>query len=605
MLLNVFIYFLPSNVDFQWFFWSYNETGKSFFYYNTLTGKSQWEHPLDEIYRGLVVKVRSETQSLSQAEQNNTEDATFNIRDDLPSLEEQQPKTPETMGAKKKEFKPKLSKQKSEEPLGGLNKKQQQLMMFSSFDDEKIEVEGKRVEEGVQKRGILRDRNFLEPSRSMEFDKSSMEKSDRDDDDKKSVRFNLDNTTDALTLSEKSSSSEEEKQPAVVVKSRFTVLPVPEPETNSTKKIIKPYPKDLITPVLKISKNSDSDDEKNSSDSLSGGERILRSVTHLRAKAERKIDELKQAIWEEKNRELEHFKHDMHESHKKELERVLIEEKQRHEERIKTELESLRIEMENRATCTLRQENERLEADLETKKLDLKTKYADFEKTLTENFQQQKQTLEKRFEDNLKQLEKQLEEKREQVLVTHNAILEQLKENHSIIMEELKKEFMAEEHVLRREHQVRMAELRAKIANETMCDEKMFEKLKCEKKLLEDKYRCLKDKYLRLKTDVKTSIEKRNKKKEQSGTTTTTTGSETERSHSVNKERYKLYLFIIPNIVFLLFVFNWNFTYLLKFSMFSTTLFHFCNFPAFSFYFKHFGLKLNFSLMLFFNSYWW
>lgn len=473
---------------------------------------------------------------MSQAEQNNTEDATFNIRDDLPSLEETQPKIPETMGAKKKEFnggkKPKLSKQKSEEPLGGLNKKQQQLMMFSSFDDEKIEGEGKKVEEAVQKRGILRDRNFLEPSRSMEFDKSSMEKSDRDDDDKKSVRFNLDNTTDALTLSEKSCSSEEEKQPAVVVKSRFTVSPVAEPETNSTKKIIKPYPKDLITPVLKISKNSDSDDEKNSSDSLSCGERILRSVTHLRAKAERKINELKQAIWEEKNRELEHFKHDMHESHKKELERVLIEEKQRHEERIKSELESLRIEMENRATGTLRQENERLEADLENKKLDLANKF-------TENFEQQKQTLEKRFEDNLKQLEKQLEEKREQVLIAHNAILEQLKENHSIIMVELKKEFMAEEHVLRREHQVRMAELRAKIANETTCDEKMFEKLKCEKKLLEDKYRCLKDKYLRLKTDVKTSIEKRNKKKEQSGTTTTTTttGSETERSHSVNKER--------------------------------------------------------------------
>lgn len=48
-------------------------------------------------------------------------------------------------------------------------------------------------------------------------------------------------------------------------------------------------------------------------------------------------------------------------------------------------------------------------------------------------------------------------------------------------------------------------------------------------------YRCLKDKYLRLKTDVKLSIEKRNKKKEQSGTTTT--GSETEKSHSVNKEK--------------------------------------------------------------------
>lgn len=63
----------------------------------------------------------------------------------------------------------------------------------------------------------------------------------------------------------------------------------------------------------------------------------------------------------------------------------------------------------------------------------------------------------------------------------------------------------------------------------------MYEKIRCEKRLLEDKYRCLKEKYLRLKTEVKLTIEKRNKRREQS---ITTTGSETERSNSLNKERY-------------------------------------------------------------------
>lgn len=65
------------------------------------------------------------------------------------------------------------------------------------------------------------------------------------------------------------------------------------------------------------------------------------------------------------------------------------------------------------------------------------------------------------------------------------------------------------------------------------CDDRMYEKVRCEKRLLEDKYRCLKEKYLRLKTDVKLTIEKRNKRREQS----LTTGSETERSNSMNKER--------------------------------------------------------------------
>lgn len=523
------------------------------------------------MYRGIVVKVRSETQSLSVADPNNTEDATFNIRDDLPSLEDTPiiPKNSEALGAKKKEVRPKLAKQKSEEQSAVFKK---HLTMFSSFDEmidaknSSLPIDGnnkeviRKLEDGSlnkmaenQPRSILRDRNFLEPSKSMEFDRS-IERSDKEDDDKKSVRFNLDNTTDAcLTLSEKSSSDDDlkEPKPVEIVKSRFTVSPVPEFE-NVSKKLIKPYPKDLIKPVLKVCRHSDSEDDSerkhSNSDSASAGDKILRSVTEVRAKAEKKIEEIKQAIWDEKNRELENFKEDMHESHKKELERVLIEEKTRHEERIKTELESLRKEMENRATGTLKQERERLQEELDARKQGLEAEYEkqkeEFEKVAADRFEKQKETIQRCFEEKLEKLKKELDDKmqatREQMILSHNAVLEQLKENHSIIMEELKKELMAEEHVLRREHQNQMAELRVKIANEAdnekrFYDEKAVEKLKCEKKLLEDKYRCLKDKYLRLKTDVKMSIEKRNKKKEQSGTTTT--GSETERSHSVNKER--------------------------------------------------------------------
>lgn len=67
-------------------------------------------------------------------------------------------------------------------------------------------------------------------------------------------------------------------------------------------------------------------------------------------------------------------------------------------------------------------------------------------------------------------------------------------------------------------------------------DERLYEKVRCEKRLLEDKYRCLKEKYMKLKTDVKLTIEKRHRKREQS-LTTTTTGSETEKSNSINKEK--------------------------------------------------------------------
>jgi hypothetical protein len=90
--------------------------------------------------------------------------------------------------------------------------------------------------------------------------------------------------------------------------------------------------------------------------------------------------------------------------------------------------------------------------------------------------------------------------------------------------------------VLRQDHKAVIAELKNKIELEAEKKDEKYEKIRCEKRLLEDKYKCLKDKYLRLKTEVKMSIEKRNKRKEQGGATTTT-GSETERSHSNNKDR--------------------------------------------------------------------
>lgn len=287
-------------------FSSYDEKSKSYYYYNNLTGKTQWEHPLDDVYRGLVKKARTESQSLSIGEP--TEDATY-IRDDLPSYEETPviqasllPKTlePLSLGARKKENKlsplkakpvvdffdksatnrPKLSKQKSEEQFKtGFSKR---LNIFSSFDDKtppgkeltltgggamflksntkKFDVSPTKSVDN-QPRSILRERNLLETSKSMEFDKS-IEKSDRDDDDRKSVRFNLDNTTDvAITLSDKSSSEEEFKE----AKSRFTVSPVNEMELKNTeenvKKLIKPNPTDFIKPKLKVSVNSDSEEE--------------------------------------------------------------------------------------------------------------------------------------------------------------------------------------------------------------------------------------------------------------------------------------------------------------------------------------------------------
>lgn len=76
-----------------------------------------------------------------------------------------------------------------------------------------------------------------------------------------------------------------------------------------------------------------------------------------------------------------------------------------------------------------------------------------------------------------------------------------------------------QEESLRRDHGARVEELRKRLeverdaaSRELEDSHRGYEKLRCEKRLLEDKYRSLKEKYLRLYTDVKVSIEKRKRR---------------------------------------------------------------------------------------------
>lgn len=131
---------------------SYDDKSKSYYYYNNLTKNTQWEHPLDDIYRGLVKKARADSQSLSLQE--NREDATY-VPDDILSFDEAPSNIPPKklepllLGARKKEIKLsplklspsaspkrelKLFKQKSEDFAIGTKKLS---LGFSSFDEDK------------------------------------------------------------------------------------------------------------------------------------------------------------------------------------------------------------------------------------------------------------------------------------------------------------------------------------------------------------------------------------------------------------------------------------------------------------------------------------
>ncbi|KAG5862949.1 hypothetical protein JTB14_033691 [Gonioctena quinquepunctata] len=616
----------------------YDDKSKSYYYYNNLTKKTQWEHPLDDIYRGLVKKARTDSQSFSL--QDNREDMTY-VTDDILSMEEpvlsMPPKTldPLSLGARKKEIKLnplklspsaspkrelKLFKQMSEDFAVGTKKLS---LGFSSLDEDKdgsfnkhprsLEKSELRVSGGgtmflksntmrkssdamispptgkldalldsQQPRSILREKNGMEHSKSLEFDKLSVfDKSEKDDDDKKSVRFNLDNNTDiGITFSEKSSSEEElihsdrNKSENVINvkltpnKNRFTVNPVLDPlKVSNALKVVKPNPKDFIKPKLTINKSSDSDEETRSieksgivnadeffetdnSDSCTS-EKLNEKTRRLHIKAEEKIERLKLSLWEEKNEEMCKFKSNLESSHKQELTRILAGEKTTHEEISRTEVEKLRGETNERHEALMEEERVRLGERLTNLKSSLEREMKEEEERLRSEWDSKREELERYYEEKLAETEKELAEKveknKDELVFTHNADVEQLKQNHSILIEELKKGFRAEDQALKKEHQAKMAELKSKNKKELeqektkgACDERTYEKLRCEKRLLEDKYRCLKEKYLKLKTEVRLSIEKKNRRKEQSTATTNTTGSETEQSNSNNKERQLL-----------------------------------------------------------------
>ncbi|GLH13107.1 Uncharacterized protein GBIM_17741, partial [Gryllus bimaculatus] len=62
----------------------YAEDLDSWYYFNFRTGQSQWEHPLDDVYRALVRKGRSESLCSSAGD----DDSKTSMKEDLKSYEE-------------------------------------------------------------------------------------------------------------------------------------------------------------------------------------------------------------------------------------------------------------------------------------------------------------------------------------------------------------------------------------------------------------------------------------------------------------------------------------------------------------------------------------
>ncbi|XP_012529783.1 centrosomal protein of 164 kDa isoform X2 [Monomorium pharaonis] len=249
---------------------------------------------------------------------------------------------------------------------------------------------------------------------------------------------------------------------------------------------------------------------------------------------DQRLQEMKQEMAQKEEQEIQTLITEMDQARLENLKKVRTElevcyEKERQEilTNLKTELDERKkelLELRSQEMGKLENEHER---DLGEEKLAKLNEY-ELKKQHTERIESLKKELEKEFEDLRNELRTQQREK-----------ITKFTEDHEQCLTEILRDFRMDEALARKMYKERLEEIRADFARDAEKEARKlteralqqesidFEKMRCEKRLLQDKYTALKEKYIKLKNDVRLAVERRSRRKEGY-----TTASETERSTS-------------------------------------------------------------------------
>ncbi|XP_043467042.1 centrosomal protein of 164 kDa isoform X2 [Leptopilina heterotoma] len=249
-------------------------------------------------------------------------------------------------------------------------------------------------------------------------------------------------------------------------------------------------------------------------------EKLSKLRSELEMKEEQEIEKLVSKMDEARNENLKKVKNELEVCYEKERQEILT---------------NLKIELDQRKHELLELRNkemEKLENDHE--------KYLDDEKNAKIKEQKiTKQHTEKL--DNLrKDFDKEFDDRKTELRLQQREKVTKINEEHEKCLAEMLRDFRTDEELARKLYKQRLEEIRADfsrdIENEVkrQSDRKSspqeivdYEKLRCEKRLIEDKYNTLKEKYLKLKKEVRLAVERRTKRKEGNAT-----ASETDKSTS-------------------------------------------------------------------------
>lgn len=247
-----------------------------------------------------------------------------------------------------------------------------------------------------------------------------------------------------------------------------------------------------------------------------------------------KLEDMRRKMVEKEEREIQKLIAEMDEAKLENLRKVKAElevcyEKERQEilANLKTELDERKgelLELRNQEMGKLENEHER---DLDEEKL---AKLSEIK--LSKQHQARIKTMKK-------ELDKEFDELRKQLRAQQRENITKITEEHESRLVEILRDFRVNEDRTRKMYKQCLEEIRADFSRDAEKEAKKqtgraihqesieFEKMRCEKRLLQDKYMALKEKYMKLKKEVRSAIERRSRRKEGY-----TTASETERSTS-------------------------------------------------------------------------
>ncbi|XP_055621661.1 centrosomal protein of 164 kDa [Toxorhynchites rutilus septentrionalis] len=240
----------------------------------------------------------------------------------------------------------------------------------------------------------------------------------------------------------------------------------------------------------------------------------------------------------------------------RQLKDSIADEKMRYKTKLEDELKNLRILEEANVQNELAKERNLFEEQLTVEREKIKEQHekniaeikefyqvklnemkADYEEENEKEYRVYRETLQEEFDRRVKE-----------VTDEHRATMATLQKNHDEIVEELERDLKMEEELIKKEHATNSTEMKIKLAHELDVErqrmretgeDRLYEKIRCEKRLLEDKYKCLKEKYTRLKTDVRISLERRKKRREQQQQSLLSNSYETDdRTHSRPTPQY-------------------------------------------------------------------